>query len=213
MEGGIFARMAQKKDQGSTADNSKVIQAEVPGNAEEKEHAEQPSETNEKVQQTVVPEPAPAAQVSGGGTAQRALSDTERITEAEKFRNREETNPVDHPAGYQNPVGGYKPPESSEKGIISLDGRTLARQEDLVTVIQVLSKQIKDLSVKLAPVCTPVKAEYPKLTSYTRVPCDEENTSEVRRIRTAVLNNTLDNLDALNKLSLELSIISDTLDI
>lgn len=211
---GIFGKMAekqeQKKDHDPVANVSVINTIEVPGNVQEKEQAALPHESKEEIQQGT---PAPAAQASGGGTAQRALSDAERITEAEKFRNREETKPVDHPTGYQNPVGGYQPPEPSETGIISLDGRTLARQEDLLAVIQKLTEQVRDLSVRLSPVRTPSKAEYPKFTSYTRVPCDEKNTSEIRRIRTAVLNKTLDNLEALTKLSLELSIISDTLDI
>ena len=204
---GIFGKMAekqeQKKDHDPVANVSVINTVEVPGNVQKKEQDVMPQESI----------PAPAAQASGGGTAQRSLSDAERITEAEKFRNREETKPVGYSAGYQNPVGGYKPPESSEKGIISLDGRTLARQEDLLAVIQKLTEQVRDISVRLSPVRTPSKAEYPKFTSYTRVSCDEENTSDVRRIRTAVLNNTLDNLEALNKLSTDLSVISDTLDI
>ena len=207
---GIFGKMAEKQEQ-KTAEKDKIVSpAEVPGNVQEKEQEALPHESKEEIQQSI---PAPAAQASGGGTAQRSLSEAERITEAEKFRNREETKPVGYSAGYQNPVGGYKPPEPSETGIISLDSKTLERQEELLAVIQKLAGQVKDLSVKLAPVCTPVKALYPSVTSYTKVPCDEKNTSEVRRIRTAVLNNTLDNLDTLTKLSTELSIISDTLDI
>lgn len=210
MEGGIFARMAQKKDQSSTADNSKVIQAEVPGNVPEKEQDAVPHESNEKIQQSVVP--APAAQTPGGGTVQRVQSDAERAEAAETFRNRESRIQAEHPGESPDPVEGRKPPESSETGILSLDSKTLARQEDLITVIQKLSKQVKDLSVRLAPLCTPAKVQ-PQVTSYNRASCDEKNTSEVRRIRTFILNNTLENLDELNKLSLELSGIIDTLDI
>lgn len=209
---GLFDKMLQNQEQ-KTAEKDKIVSpAEVPGNVQEKEQAALPHESKEEIQQGT---PAPAAQASGGGTAQRALSDAERITEAEKFRNREETRPVDHPAGYQNPVGGYKPPEKpgdTETGITHLDSMTLARQEDLLTVVQKLAKQVTDLSVRLAPVLRPAKVQCgPEI--YTRAFCDEKNTSEIRKQRIVILNNTLGNLEALNKLSLELSSISDTLDI
>lgn len=213
---GIFGKMAekqeQKKDHDPVANVSVINTIEVPGNVQEKEQAALPHESKEEIQQGT---PAPAAQASGGSATPRALSDAERLTEAEKFRNREETKPVDHPAGYQNPVGGCKPPEKpgdTETGITHLDSMTLARQEDLLTVVQKLAKQVTDLSVRLAPVLRPAKVQCgPEI--YTRAFCDEKNTSEIRKQRIVILNNTLDNLEALNKLSLELSVISDTLDI
>lgn len=209
---GLFDKMLQNQEH-KTAEKDKIASpAEVPGNVPEKEQEAVPHKSKEDIQQGI---PAPAAQASGGGTAQRAQSETERAADAERFRNRETAKPVEYPAGYQNPVGGYKPPETPGDGetrITHLDSITLERQDDILAVIQKLAKQVTDLSARLSPVLRPAKTQY-NLEIYTRVPCDEENTSEAKKKRIVILNNTLSNLEALNKLSTDLSVVSDTLDI